>query len=87
MILIPVKNLSSAKQRLAAVLDQSARTELAQTMLRDVVAADTCGSPARDLSLFVAAWSNPAATAGPSVKTVERGADKENKAASMEICR
>ena len=30
MILIPVKNLSAAKQRLAAVLDQPARTELAQ---------------------------------------------------------
>ncbi len=39
MILIPVKNLSAAKQRLAAVLDQPARTELAQTMLHDVVAA------------------------------------------------
>lgn len=39
MILIPVKNLSGAKQRLAAVLDQSARTELAQTMLLDVVTA------------------------------------------------
>ncbi len=39
MILIPVKNLSSAKQRLAAVLDQSTRTELAQAMLHDVVAA------------------------------------------------
>lgn len=39
MILIPVKNLSAAKQRLAAVLDQSARTELAQTMLHDVVTA------------------------------------------------
>ncbi len=38
MILIPVKNLSSAKQRLAAVLGQPARTELAQTMLHDVVA-------------------------------------------------
>ena len=37
MILIPVKNLSAAKQRLAAVLDQPARTELAQTMLHDVV--------------------------------------------------
>ncbi len=36
MILIPVKNLSAAKQRLAAVLDQPARTELAQTMLHDV---------------------------------------------------
>ncbi|MFZ0292430.1 MAG: 2-phospho-L-lactate guanylyltransferase [Candidatus Sulfotelmatobacter sp.] len=37
MILIPVKNLSAAKQRLAAVLDQPARTELAQSMLHDVV--------------------------------------------------
>jgi 2-phospho-L-lactate/phosphoenolpyruvate guanylyltransferase len=38
VILIPVKNLSTAKQRLAAVLDQPARTALAQTMLHDVVA-------------------------------------------------
>jgi 2-phospho-L-lactate guanylyltransferase len=38
VILVPVKNLSAAKQRLAAVLDQSARTELAQAMLYDVVA-------------------------------------------------
>jgi 2-phospho-L-lactate/phosphoenolpyruvate guanylyltransferase len=37
VILIPVKNLSAAKQRLAAVLDQPARTELAQAMLHDVV--------------------------------------------------
>lgn len=37
MILIPVKNLSAAKQRLAAVMDQPARTELAQLMLHDVV--------------------------------------------------
>jgi 2-phospho-L-lactate guanylyltransferase len=39
VILIPVKNLSSAKQRLASLLDQPARTELAQAMLHDVVAA------------------------------------------------
>jgi 2-phospho-L-lactate guanylyltransferase len=39
VILVPVKNLSTAKQRLAAVLDQPARTELAQAMLHDVVAA------------------------------------------------
>ena len=39
MILIPVKNLSSAKQRLASMFDQPARTELAQAMLHDVVAA------------------------------------------------
>ena len=39
MILVPVKNLSSAKQRLAAVLDQAARTKLAQAMLEDVLTA------------------------------------------------
>jgi 2-phospho-L-lactate/phosphoenolpyruvate guanylyltransferase len=37
VILIPVKNLSSAKQRLASVLDQPARTALAQAMLHDVL--------------------------------------------------
>jgi 2-phospho-L-lactate guanylyltransferase len=37
MILVPVKNLSGAKQRLAAILDQPARTELAQAMLLDVL--------------------------------------------------
>ncbi len=36
MILIPVKNLASAKQRLASVIDQATRTELAQAMLLDV---------------------------------------------------
>ncbi len=39
MILLPVKNLANAKQRLASVLEQSARTELAQAMLQDVLAA------------------------------------------------
>jgi len=39
VILIPVKNLSGAKQRLAPILDQASRTELAQTMLHDVVSA------------------------------------------------
>ncbi|MGO9084225.1 MAG: 2-phospho-L-lactate guanylyltransferase [Candidatus Sulfotelmatobacter sp.] len=38
MILVPVKNLSSAKQRLAGVLDQPSRTRLAQAMLHDVLA-------------------------------------------------
>ncbi len=37
MILVPVKNLRNAKQRLAAVLDQPARTELAQAMITDVL--------------------------------------------------
>jgi 2-phospho-L-lactate guanylyltransferase len=39
VILVPVKNLSSAKQRLATVLDQPARTALAQAMLHDVLTA------------------------------------------------
>ena len=39
MILVPVKNLSNAKQRLAPVLDQASRTELAHTMLLDVLEA------------------------------------------------
>jgi 2-phospho-L-lactate guanylyltransferase len=39
MILIPVKDLSSAKQRLHSVLDQPRRTQLAQTMLEDVLEA------------------------------------------------
>jgi 2-phospho-L-lactate guanylyltransferase len=39
VILIPVKNLSAAKQRLADVLDQLSRTKLAQVMLHDVLAA------------------------------------------------
>ncbi len=39
MILVPVKALSSAKQRLAPVLDQPSRTKLAQAMLEDVVVA------------------------------------------------
>jgi 2-phospho-L-lactate guanylyltransferase len=39
MILVPVKNLKDAKQRLASILDQPERTELARAMLHDVVDA------------------------------------------------
>jgi len=41
MILVPVKNLANAKQRLAHALEQSSRTELAQAMLADVLDALT----------------------------------------------
>ncbi len=37
MILIPVKNLSHSKQRLAEVLTQESRTELARAMLLDIL--------------------------------------------------
>jgi 2-phospho-L-lactate/phosphoenolpyruvate guanylyltransferase len=39
VILVPIKNTASAKQRLASVLDQPSRTKLAQAMLHDVLAA------------------------------------------------
>jgi len=39
MILVPIKNLKQAKQRLASVLEQRERTELAQAMLQDVAEA------------------------------------------------
>ncbi len=39
MILVPVKDLRGAKQRLASVLPQEQRTELAETMLADVLTA------------------------------------------------
>jgi 2-phospho-L-lactate guanylyltransferase len=39
ILLIPVKDLSSAKQRLAEVLNQSQRSQLAEAMLRDVMNA------------------------------------------------
>lgn len=42
MILVPVKNLKHAKQRLALILSQAARTELAGAMLHDVL--DTLGT-------------------------------------------
>jgi 2-phospho-L-lactate/phosphoenolpyruvate guanylyltransferase len=37
VILVPIKNTASAKQRLAPILDQPARTQLAQAMLADVL--------------------------------------------------
>jgi 2-phospho-L-lactate guanylyltransferase len=37
MILVPIKTLANAKQRLASVLDQPTRTKLAQAMLFDVL--------------------------------------------------
>jgi 2-phospho-L-lactate guanylyltransferase len=39
ILLIPVKSLTTAKQRLASVLDQERRSQLAEAMLRDVMMA------------------------------------------------
>jgi 2-phospho-L-lactate guanylyltransferase len=50
MILVPVKDTNRAKQRLAGLLDQPARTDLARTMLRDVLEA-LSDSAAREVAL------------------------------------
>lgn len=39
ILLIPVKDLSNAKQRLSSALDQAQRSQLAEAMLRDVMTA------------------------------------------------
>jgi len=39
VILVPIKDTAAAKQRLAPVLDQASRTELARAMLHDVLSA------------------------------------------------
>jgi 2-phospho-L-lactate/phosphoenolpyruvate guanylyltransferase len=59
MILIPVKNLANAKQRLASVLDQSLRTKLAQAMLLDVLETLNSWSNCPQVSLVT---SDPFAT-------------------------
>ena len=47
MILVPVKSLANAKQRLASMLNQPTRTRLAQAMLLDVLETlHTCLCPA-----------------------------------------
>jgi 2-phospho-L-lactate/phosphoenolpyruvate guanylyltransferase len=51
MILIPVKNLATAKQRLAVIADQTARTELAQAMLCDVLEIVSRVSAASDVAI------------------------------------
>ena len=51
MILIPVKDLSGAKQRLSSVLDQPRRTRLTRAMLKDVLAALAPLRPAVPITL------------------------------------
>jgi len=58
MILLPIKNLGNAKQRLATLMEQTARTELAHAMLMDVLDAVTAYGKA-DVSLVT---SDPFAT-------------------------
>jgi len=51
MILVPVKNLAHAKQRLASALEQRDRTELAQAMLFDVLSTLAAWADRPEVSL------------------------------------
>jgi len=51
ILLIPVKDLSNAKQRLGAAFDQQRRTELAEAMLRDVLIAASAVRSRIDVAL------------------------------------
>ena len=51
MILIPVKSLANAKQRLASLLDQPTRTKLAQAMLFDVLETLSAWKSRPDVSI------------------------------------
>jgi len=51
MILVPVKNLSGAKQRLAAILDQPARIRLAQALLSDVLEVLAAWTPRPEVGI------------------------------------
>jgi 2-phospho-L-lactate guanylyltransferase len=68
VILIPVKNSSSDKQRLASVLDQPSRTQLAQAMLHDVLFALQAWSPRAAVALV---------TSDPYAAELARGYDFE----------
>jgi 2-phospho-L-lactate/phosphoenolpyruvate guanylyltransferase len=59
LILVPIKNLSSAKQRLSEVLDQEARTRLAQAMLQDVLTTLHDWQMSRDTSEVALVTSDP----------------------------
>lgn len=51
-LLIPVKNLANAKQRLSDALDQAQRAQLAEAMLRDVMTAAAGVSKRLDIYLI-----------------------------------
>jgi 2-phospho-L-lactate/phosphoenolpyruvate guanylyltransferase len=75
VILVPVKNLSGAKQRLSRVLDQNSRTKLAQAMLHDVLSTlhDWRGRPK-----VAVVSSDPYATALATQYEFEIIADPDN---------
>ena len=82
MILIPVKNLKTAKQRLAPVLDQAQRTALAEAMLHDVF--DAVGNWAERPPVAVVS-SDPSATDLAKHFDFEVISDNDNKSETAAI--
>jgi 2-phospho-L-lactate/phosphoenolpyruvate guanylyltransferase len=76
MILIPVKNLATAKQRLASMLSQPLRTELAQAMLLDVLEAVASGKNRHEVSIVT---SDPFAVEAASRFNFDIIADHANR--------
>ncbi|HUK52555.1 MAG TPA: 2-phospho-L-lactate guanylyltransferase, partial [Candidatus Binatia bacterium] len=81
-ILIPVKDLSRAKQRLAGVLPQESRTRLARAMLADVFAA-VAGVRSVD-AVFVAS-NDPGALAAARVRGWECLPEAEQHSESQSV--
>ena len=84
-LLVPVKSMGNAKQRLAEALDQPRRTQLAEAMLRDVLTA--ASGVASRVDVFLVTGDVSAQSPGPrirfpaSLKTVAMKA----KAAAIEM--
>ena len=90
MILVPVKNLSGAKQRLASLLDQASRTALAQAMLLDVLEVLSAWPDRPNVGIVT---SDPFAISLARQFAFEVIADKENHSETdaidmaTEVCR
>jgi 2-phospho-L-lactate/phosphoenolpyruvate guanylyltransferase len=78
LILVPIKNSSSAKQRLSEVLDQQARTRLAQAMLEDVLTTLHDWQMSRDTSEVALVTGDPFAVKLAGEYGFEVIADPEN---------
>ena len=83
-LLIPVKNLTHAKQRLAGALDQARRSQLAEAMLRDVMNA-TAGVSDRLDAFLVTGDSQAQALAATFNFGVIEDTRNESETAAIEM--
>jgi 2-phospho-L-lactate guanylyltransferase len=84
ILLIPVKDLSNAKQRLEAALDQTRRSQLAEAMLRDVLTA-AAGVPSRVEVALVTGDERAKAIAGEFGFLVIEDTRNETETAAIEM--